>query len=68
LETARIYRTYRSPDGWTMKYPVSWHVQTYARGPKIVAERYLVRGAIVSDIPSDWGRATTTQASLVSPR
>lgn len=57
LGTSGELRTYKSADGWTMQYPASWHLQTYDGAPRIVAERFLARGAIVSDIPSDLHRA-----------
>ncbi|MDP9223062.1 MAG: hypothetical protein M3P18_04265 [Actinomycetota bacterium] len=58
LGTSPELRTYKSSDGWTMKYPASWHLQTYKGAPKIVAERWLARGAVVSDIPSDLHRVS----------
>lgn len=57
LGTSAEFRTYKSADGWTMQYPASWHLQTYDGAPPIVATRFLARGAIVSDIPSDLRRA-----------
>jgi hypothetical protein len=58
--------TYKSPDGWTMTYPASWHLQTYTGAPKIVAARFLTRGAVVTNIPRDLRRAgpTTTAWDL----